>query len=98
MTPLVIEQRLHLLVCPRCSTSTCASLPADVDASFYGPLFSVLVGLLGAVPFPLSFSKAQVLVEQLSGRGDTRADQRHAESAHLGGPGLCSSAAAGLCQ
>jgi len=31
--PLVIEHRLHRLVCPCCSTSTCASLPADVEAS-----------------------------------------------------------------
>ena len=55
VTPLVIEHRLHRLVCPCCSTSTCATLPADVEASQYGPRLSVLVGLLGSV-FPLSFS------------------------------------------
>jgi len=30
ITPLVIEHRLHRLVCPCCSTSTRATLPADV--------------------------------------------------------------------
>ena len=47
ITPVVIEHRLHRLVCPCCSTSTCASLPADVEASRYGPRLSALVGLLG---------------------------------------------------
>jgi transposase len=49
--PLVIEHRLHRLVCPCCSTSTCATQPADVEASRYGPRLSALVGLLGSV-FP----------------------------------------------
>ena len=62
----VIEHRLHRLVCPCCSTSTCAPLPADVEASHYGPRLSALVGLLGSA-FPLSFSKTQVLLDQLLG-------------------------------
>ena len=66
ITPLVIEHRLHRLVCPCCSTSTCATLPADVEASPYGPRLSSLVGLLGSV-FPLSFSKTQALLDQLLG-------------------------------
>jgi hypothetical protein len=66
ITPLVIEHRLHRLVCPCCSTSTCALLPADVEASRYGPRLSSLVGLLGSA-FPLSFSKTQVLIDQLLG-------------------------------
>jgi transposase len=66
ITPLVIEHRLHRLVCPCCSTSTCATLPADVDASHYGPRLSALVGLLGSA-FPLSFSKTQALLDQLLG-------------------------------
>ena len=66
ITPLVIEHRLHRLVCPCCSTSTCASLPADVEASSYGPRLSALVGLLGSA-FPLSFSKTQALLVQLLG-------------------------------
>ena len=66
ITPEVIEHRLHRLVCPCCSTSTCATLPADVEASPYGPRLSSLVGLLGSV-FPLSFSKTQALLDQLLG-------------------------------
>ena len=66
ITPLVIEHRLHRLVCPCCSTSTCATLPADVEASHYGPRLSALVGLLGSA-FPLSFSKTQALLQQLAG-------------------------------
>ena len=61
ITPLVIEHRLHRLVCPCCSTSTCATLPADVEASHYGPRLSALVGLLGSA-FPLSVSKTQALL------------------------------------
>jgi len=63
ITPLVIK---HRLVCPCCSTSTCAPLPADVELSRYGPRLSALVGLLGSV-FPLSFSKTQALLDQLLG-------------------------------
>ncbi|QPN59754.1 IS66 family transposase zinc-finger binding domain-containing protein [Synechococcus sp. CBW1002] len=66
ITPLVIEHRLHRLVCPCCSTSTCASLPAEVEVSHYGPRLSALVGLLGSA-FPLSFSKTQALLDQLLG-------------------------------
>lgn len=66
ITPLVIEHRLHRLICPCCSTSTCATLPADVEASHYGPRLSALVGLLGSA-FPLSFSKTQALLDQLLG-------------------------------
>jgi hypothetical protein len=64
--PVVIEHRLHRLVCPCCSTSTCATLPADVEATRYGPRLSALVGLLGSA-FPLSFSKTQALLNQLLG-------------------------------
>ena len=66
ITPVVIEHRLHRLVCPCCSTSTCASLPMDVEPSRYGPRLSALVGLLGSA-FPLSFSKTQALLDQLLG-------------------------------
>jgi len=51
ITPVVIEHRLHRLVCPCCSTSTCATLPADVEASPYG-LGSVLWWVCWAVPSP----------------------------------------------
>lgn len=66
ITPVVTEHRLHRLVCPCCSTSTCATLPADVEFSRYGPRLSALVGLLGSA-FPLSFSKPQALQDQLLG-------------------------------
>ena len=32
ITPIVIKHRLHRLVCPCCSASACATLPADVEA------------------------------------------------------------------
>lgn len=102
IAPVVIEHRLHPLVCPCCSTSTCATLPAEVEASPYCPRLSALVGLLGCA-FPLSFSKTQALLDQLLGveisRGaiaTPRANQRHAGAAHAGGPGIGSSAAGGL--
>jgi transposase len=66
ITPLVIEHRLHRLVCPCCSRRTCATLPADVEPSHYGPRLSGLVGLLGS-SFPLSFRKTQALLHQLVG-------------------------------
>ena len=66
ITPLVIEHRLHRLVCPCCSTSTCAPLPADVEVSRYGPRLSSLIALLSAA-FPLSISKSQALLQQVLG-------------------------------
>jgi transposase len=66
ITPVAIEHRLHRLICPCCSTSTCATLPADVEASHYGPRLSALVGLLGSA-FPFSFRKTQALLDQLLG-------------------------------
>jgi transposase len=66
ITPLVIEHRLHRLVCPCCSTSTCAPLPADVDVSRYGPRLSSLIALLSAA-FPLSISRSQALLQQVLG-------------------------------
>jgi transposase len=41
-------------------------LPADVEASHYGPRLSGLVGLLGSA-FPLSFGRTQALLDQLLG-------------------------------
>ena len=66
ITPLVIEHRLHRLVCPCCSTSTCAELPAAVEPGRYGPRLSALVGLLGSA-YPLSFGRTQALLDQLLG-------------------------------
>jgi transposase len=66
ITPLVIEHRLHRLICSCCGTSTCAELPADVEPSRYGPRLSALVGLLSSA-FPLSFGRTQALLDQLLG-------------------------------
>lgn len=48
VTPVVDEYRLHRLTCPRCRTSTCATLPPGVPAGAFGPrlraILSVLVG------------------------------------------------------
>ncbi|MFN9548389.1 MAG: DUF6444 domain-containing protein, partial [Cyanobacteriota bacterium] len=85
ITPMVIEHRLHRLICPCCSTSTCASLPPEVEASRYGPKLSGLVGLLTG-SFPLSLSKVQLLLAQLLGvelsRG-ARSDRRQRLSSAL---------------
>ena len=62
----VIEHRLHRLLCPRCSTSTCAELPQGVESSHYGPRLSSLVGLLGSA-FPLSIGKTSELLQRLLG-------------------------------
>ena len=72
ITPLVIEHRLHRLICPCCSTSTCAPLPADVEVSRYGRRLSFLIALLGAA-FPLSISKSQALLQQVLGVEQPRA-------------------------
>jgi transposase len=46
--PVVDEYRLHRLKCPRCRTSTCATLPPGVPRGAFGPrlraILSVLVG------------------------------------------------------
>jgi transposase len=48
VTPVVDEYRLHRLVCPRCRTSTCATLPPGVPTGASGPrlraILTVLVG------------------------------------------------------
>jgi transposase len=66
ITLTVLEHRLHRLVCPCCSTTTCATLPPDVESSRYGLRLSGLVGLLGSA-FPLRISKSQALLQQLLG-------------------------------
>jgi hypothetical protein len=66
ITAELIEHRVHRLICPCCSTSTCAQLPADVEESHDGSRLSALVGLLGSA-FPLSISKTQALLDQLLG-------------------------------
>jgi len=47
--PVVDEYRLHRLVCPRCRTSTCATLPPGVPQGAFGPrLRAILTVLAGA--------------------------------------------------
>jgi hypothetical protein len=85
ITPLVIEHRLHRLVCPCCSTSTCAELPTDVEPSRYSPLLSALVVLLSST-FPLSFGRTQALLDQLLGveitRGAIATNRERVSAAH----------------
>jgi transposase len=66
ITPLVIENRLHRLICPCCFTSACATVPAAVEASHSGPRLSALVGLLASA-IPLSFSKTRALLDKQLG-------------------------------
>jgi transposase len=48
VAPVVDEYRLHRLRCPRCRTSTCATLPPGVPTGAFGPrlraILTVLVG------------------------------------------------------
>ena len=77
ITPVVIEHRLHRLVCSCCSTSTCASLPADVEPSRYGPRLSALVGLLG------SAFEGIVVSDRFSAYNHLPVEQRQLCWAHL---------------
>ena len=44
--PTVDEYRLHRLKCPRCGTSTCASLPAGVPTGAFGPRLRAILSVL----------------------------------------------------
>jgi transposase len=46
VVPVVDEYRLHRLVCPRCRTSTCATLPPGVPAGAFGPRLRAILGVL----------------------------------------------------
>jgi transposase len=58
VTPIVVEHRLHQLICPCCQSATRAVLPAAVENSGYGPRLTALVGTLGST-FHLSHLKIQ---------------------------------------
>jgi transposase len=45
--PVVDEYRLHRLTCPRCRTSTCATLPPGVPTGAFGPRLRAILGVLG---------------------------------------------------
>jgi transposase len=44
--PTVDEYRLHRLTCPRCRTSTCATLPVGVPQGAFGPRLRAILGVL----------------------------------------------------
>jgi len=44
--PTVDEYRLHRLVCPRCRTSTCATLPPGVPRGAFGPRLRAILSVL----------------------------------------------------
>src|SRR4051794_8800399 len=44
--PVVDEYRLHRLKCPRCRTSTCATLPPGVPRGAFGPRLRAILGAL----------------------------------------------------
>lgn len=58
VTPIVVEHRLHQLICPGCQSAARAVLPADVESGGYGPRLTALVGRLGGT-FHLSHLKIQ---------------------------------------
>ena len=43
--PVVDEYRLHRLKCPRCGTSTCATLPPGVPAGAFGPRLRAILSV-----------------------------------------------------
>lgn len=47
--PIVVEHRLHQLVCDNCGTSTRAALPPDVNPSGYGERLVALVAVLSGL-------------------------------------------------
>jgi hypothetical protein len=65
------------MACRCCSTSTCAQLPANVEANPYGLQICALVGPLGSA-LPLKFQQNPGLAQSAAGRGvQLRGDCRH---------------------
>ena len=46
VVPVVDEYRLHRLRCPRCGTSTCATLPPGVPTGAFGPRLRAILSVL----------------------------------------------------
>jgi transposase len=66
VAPVVDEYRLHRLRCPRCRTSTCATLPPGVPTGAFGPrLRAILTVLVGG--YRLGKRPARQLVFDLLG-------------------------------
>lgn len=66
MSPIVVEHRLHQLVCPCCNATPRAVLPADVESGGYGPRLTALVGTLGST-YHLTHRKIQRLLDEAFG-------------------------------
>lgn len=62
--PLVTEYQLHRLMCPGCSASTCAELPAGVPQSQAGPRLVALTALLMGC-FKQSKRRVALFLEQV---------------------------------
>jgi transposase len=62
--PHVTEYQLHRLPCPRCGTSTCATLPEGVPTGQQGPRLQAVVAVLTGV-YRLSKDQAQTLCADL---------------------------------
>jgi transposase len=62
--PLVTEYQLHRLVCPRCGTSTCATLPDGVPSGQQGPRLQALLAVLTGA-YRLSKDQAETLCGDL---------------------------------
>ena len=66
VTPIVVEHRLHQLICPCCQSATRAVLPAAVESGGYGPRLTALVGTLGST-YHLTHRKIQRLMDEAFG-------------------------------
>src|SRR3954467_1051548 len=64
--PLVDEYRLHRLACPRCSVTTCGSLPAGGPRGCFGPYLKAVLSTL-AGGYRLSKRQVQQMVGDLFG-------------------------------
>jgi transposase len=64
--PRVDEYRLHRLACPRCSVTTCGSLPAGVPRGCFGPYLQAVLSTL-AGGYRLSKRQVQQMAGDLFG-------------------------------
>ena len=87
--PVVDEYRLHRLTCPRCRTSTCATLPPGVPAGAFGPRLRAILSVL-AGGYRLGKRPIRQLAFDLLGPVDLHRDDLPAGAAgrrRVGGPG-----------
>ena len=87
--PTVDEYRLHRLSCPRCGTSTCATLPPGVPTGAFGPRLRAILSVLAGA-YRLGKRPIRRLASDLLGPVDLHRDDRPAGAAgrrRVGGPG-----------